>query len=419
MSTKTGSFFKKFSFTVLVFALLFGGLGATARPAFAGADDSAACLEIHVVERGEYLSQIAKLYGVSWRWLAEINDLEEPSLIYPGQKLCVEVDEDATGEPTIPPTGNVASLSILSVVKGQSVTIQAANYPANLEFRVLMDKIGTRAVDGVRAGTAKTDKDGSFKATFGVPASLKDQNLIAIRIEVTGSSGHFAYNWFQNSTSTINPGSGTSAGRPSISIIKVIEDTSVEIEAKNLGANKMVIVWFDRMYGGGGVTGIKAGTLIAGSDGSLKATVRIPKELHDRSALAIRLQAVDGSGSSVSNWFSNASSENGVGSGAPYGYTGGIPSISIASVLEDDEVSIEARQFPARKELNVFMGKMGTQGLNGIKVGMVKTEKDGSVSESFNIPKELRGKEKIAVRLQAADGSGYYAYNWFFNQDTN
>ena len=106
-------------------------------------------------------------------------------------------------------TGNVASLSILSVVKGQSVTIQAANYPANLEFRVLMDKIGTRAVGGVRAGTAKTDKDGSFKATFGVPASLKDQNLIAIRIEVTGSSGHFAYNWFQNSTSTINPDSGT------------------------------------------------------------------------------------------------------------------------------------------------------------------------------------------------------------------
>lgn len=39
------------------------------------------------------------------------------------------------------------------------------------------------------------------------------------------------------------------------------------------------------------------------------------------------------------------------------------------------------------------------------------------MSESFNIPKELRGKEQIAIRLQAADGSGYYAYTWFANQD--
>lgn len=138
----------------------------------------------------------------------------------------------------------------------------------------------------------------------------------------------------------------------------------------------MVVVWFDRLYGGGGVTGIKASTLITGKDGSLKATVRIPKELYDRSGLAIRLQTVDGSVSPVSNWFSNTSTANGVGSGAPYGYTGGIPSVSVASVLEDDEVAIEARQFPARKELNVFMGKMGTQGLNGIQVGTVKTGKD-------------------------------------------
>ena len=53
------------------------------------------CTEYHTVQRGEYLTKIARMFGVSWRWLADINDLENPSIIYPGQVLCVELKQVA------------------------------------------------------------------------------------------------------------------------------------------------------------------------------------------------------------------------------------------------------------------------------------------------------------------------------------
>jgi lysozyme len=55
------------------------------------------CTKIHTVQKGEYLSQIAKLYGVSWKWLADINDLVNPSKIFPGQKICVALGDGSTG----------------------------------------------------------------------------------------------------------------------------------------------------------------------------------------------------------------------------------------------------------------------------------------------------------------------------------
>jgi hypothetical protein len=176
-------------------------------------------------------------------------------------------------------------------------------------------------------------------------------------------------------------------------------------------------VWFERLSGQSGVSSVKAGTLTTSRDGSINATVRIPKEMIDRSPLALRLQAVDGSGSVVSNWFGNATSEDGVGSGAPYGSKSGIPGMSIREVDKNQNVTLEGYRFPARKEVTIWMGKMGTEGLNGIKAGTVKTDKNGSFSETFKIPKELRDKKQIAIRLQAADESGYYAYSWFDNRD--
>lgn len=423
MFAKKSTLFTKITYIFLAFALLLSGLGAMAQPALAA--EKTTCTQTHVVERGEYLSEIAKQYEVSWRWLAEINNLKNPSLIYPGQKLCVALVDSATGNPVspvIPVTGESPTFSIISVVKGRSVTIQVVNYPANLEFQVLMDKIGTRAVDGVKAGTATTGKDGSFKATFNIPSSLADQTLIAIRIEATGSSGHYAYNWFQNSTKSSDEGStptsGSASANRTLSIVEVFEDTSVSIKGQGFGASRTYIVYFDRQYGKGGTIGIKAGTILSARDGSIKATVSIPKALSDYSALAIRLQAADGSGSTISNWFANMDSDNDSGGGAPYSYNGGIPTVQIAGVNRGRNVTLDISHFPARQELKVLMGKIGTQGINGIEVTTIKTDRNGSYSETFKIPKELQDRKQIAVRVVAVDGSGYYAYNWFDNSNT-
>jgi len=45
--------------------------------------------QVHVVRPGEYLSQIARLYGTTVWALAAANDLSNPSLIYAGQRLII------------------------------------------------------------------------------------------------------------------------------------------------------------------------------------------------------------------------------------------------------------------------------------------------------------------------------------------
>jgi hypothetical protein len=61
---------------------------------------------------------------------------------------------------------------------------------------------------------------------------------------------------------------------------------------------------------------------------------------------------------------------------------------------------------------------MGTKGINGIKVDSVDSGSGGSKEFTFDIPSELDGSYKISIRMQSPT-SGYYAYNWFYNNTTN
>ena len=103
-----------------------------------------------------------------------------------------------TPGPWLPP-GTSPTFSISSVVKDDTVTVQTHNFPANDDFKVLMNYIGTRGVGGVQVDTFNSGTGGSFSKTFTIPDSLKGQQRIAIRI-YSPTSGYFAYNWFWNST---------------------------------------------------------------------------------------------------------------------------------------------------------------------------------------------------------------------------
>ena len=61
------------------------------------------------------------------------------------------------------------------------------------------------------------------------------------------------------------------------------------------------------------------------------------------------------------------------------------------------------------------MGEMGTRGVNGIKVATISSGAGGSFTDTFNIPDALKGRYQISIRLQSVTGSGYFAYNWFYN----
>jgi hypothetical protein len=94
------------------------------------------------------------------------------------------------------------------------------------------------------------------------------------------------------------------------------------------------------------------------------------------------------------------------------------PTFSIVSVVADKNVTIETYNFPEYDSFDVLFGKMGTRGVNGIKVATISSGSGGSFTKTFNIPNALKGEYQIAIRLQSNTGSGYYAYNWFYNNTT-
>lgn len=92
-----------------------------------------------------------------------------------------------------------------------------------------------------------------------------------------------------------------------------------------------------------------------------------------------------------------------------------IPTFSIASVVPDTSVTILTYNFPANRSFDVLMGPISTRGVGGIKVTTLNSGAGGSFSATFKIPPALQGQYQIALRLENTTGSGYYAYNWFYN----
>jgi LysM repeat protein len=99
----------------------------------------------------------------------------------------------------------------------------------------------------------------------------------------------------------------------------------------------------------------------------------------------------------------------------PSGY---VPTFSIVSVVRDSTVTIQTANFPANDTFNVLMGTYGTQAVNGTKVGTYNSGNGSSKSATFNIPANLQGRSKIAIRL-VSPTSGYFSYNWFYNYNSS
>jgi LysM repeat protein len=408
MSTNNRSMFFKLSMLALSLAVMLSGFVAV-QPA-AAADTESVCTQYHTVQRGEYLAKIAQMYGVDWRWLAEINDLENPRLIFAGNLLCVATS-DGSGSPGIPNTGSNPVFNVVSVKKDQTVTVQVSGYPANKTFEILMGKIGTKGVNGTLVGNAKTNSSGAFSVTVDIPAKLEGQATIAIRIEAVDNSGFYAYNWFYNKNQSGNSG-GTEGGSytSGLAITAVVEDKSVSFKAGNLLPNRTYGVYLDRKNSNEKVTGMWVDSVTTDSKGYVADTVQIPVEYRDRRELSLRLVSNDGKSFVATSWFLNATSSGTV--------AGSVPTFSIIAVVKNSSVTIQTFNFPANKQFEVLMGKMGTQGINGTRVDKIKSDNDGSFKATFTIPEKFQGRSQIALRLQATDGSGFYAYNWFYNSTT-
>jgi hypothetical protein len=94
------------------------------------------------------------------------------------------------------------------------------------------------------------------------------------------------------------------------------------------------------------------------------------------------------------------------------------PSFSIVTVVEDDKVTIKTYNFPAGDSFKVRMGAYGTLGVGGTVVDTQASGGGGTFTATYSIPAGLAGATRIAIRLESPT-SGYYAYNWFWNNTSN
>jgi hypothetical protein len=310
------------------------------------------------------------------------------------------------------------TFSISEVKTDESVTILTNNMPANKNFNVLMGEIGTKGIDGIVVATLNSDKGGSFLATFPIPEQLKGRAQIAIRLEGTDNP-YYAYNWFWNDAKN-----GTwpedyppaqpptcACNIPTFSIKSVVKGEDVTITTYNFPKNVEFTVLMGKMWTRG-INGIEVATLNSGEGGSFEATFDIPAELANEERIAIRLEGTGGY--YAYNWFWNNTAST--PPAEPVDGYSGYPYFFITAVEKDTTVSIKAYNLPEGTDFTVLMGKMWTMGINGIEVTTLNSGEGGTLEATFEIPAELAGEQRIAIRLQ---GEVYYAYNWFWNNTTN
>lgn len=315
----------------------------------------------------------------------------------------------------------IPTISIVSVVTDDSVTIQTHNYPPNQVFQVRMNYFGTLGAGGPVVGTLNSGAGGSLSASYPIPDFLKGQRQIAIRLD--SAQGYFSYNWFWNNTDgtggqPVPPPDYT--GIPTISIAAVARDTTVTITTHNFPPNQIFDVT-QGLMGTQGINGIRVGEINSGSGGSQTVQFPIPAELRGQNQISIRAQTRHANPYFAFNWFWNNTAGDGTGGQPPPtpqppppGHTG-IPVIKICTVARDQNVTFQANNFPPGTDFVVTMGPMHTAGLNGTAVGSFNSGAGGTFTQTFNIPNNLKGLSQISIRAQ---GSPYFSYNWFWNNTT-
>jgi hypothetical protein len=203
------------------------------------------------------------------------------------------------------------------------------------------------------------------------------------------------------------------SGYPTFSIVSVVKDTSVTIKTHNLPYHDEFRLRMGKI-GTRGVNGIKVASFSTGKGGSQTLTFDIPATLHGQRLVSIRIESTTGSGYYAYNWFYNAGS---VGKGGKPGYSG-YPTITILSVVRNKSVTFDVNNMPPNDRFKVLMNRMGTRGVNGVQLSSFTTGDGGRGTFTFSIPEKYHGRHQIAIRIQSTSGSGYYAYNWFYNNTT-
>ena len=257
--------------------------------------------------------------------------------------------------------GNAAALydnpsfTIVAVTKDTNATIQGQGFPPNTDFVVTFGAMGTRGVGGSWVAMLNSGT-GSFTAVIPIPTGWRGATQIAVRLENLWS-GHFAYNWFYNSTATVpvnNP--------PPIVAVTPVVPPLATVPATAVPA-----------------TAVPATPVPPTPTAAPPPATTVPNP--------------------------NA------------GYSG-IPACSVQAVVRDTSVTIQGSNFPRQIAFTVRMGSFGTQPYPGGGFAAA-TFNSGDVStftQTFNLPTEVKGLSRVGIRIESsAAANSFNCYAWFYN----
>jgi LysM repeat protein len=127
----------------------------------------------YVVQRGDYLSLIARRFGTTVAELLRLNpEITNPSRIYPGQVIRLPAGA----------TGTSVTLSSTAPKPGATVTVTVRGFPANANIDYRTGKQGQAYVNVV---DGKTNASGQHSATITIPSTAVKGEKWVVRVLTT------------------------------------------------------------------------------------------------------------------------------------------------------------------------------------------------------------------------------------------
>lgn len=105
-----------------------------------GSESSGTGSIIYTVKRGDSLYRIARSYGVTVNQIVSLNNIQNPNLIYPGQKLRIT----SISMPNFTRTNNNGNYSYYRVRRGDSLYRIARRYGVTVDYLVNLNNIQNR-----------------------------------------------------------------------------------------------------------------------------------------------------------------------------------------------------------------------------------------------------------------------------------
>ena len=142
----------------------------------------------------------------------------------------------------------------------------------------------------------------------------------------------------------------------------------------------------------------KIGTLNTGKDTSVKESFKLPDDIKNASSFLVCLKNLHNDAQICNNPNYNHDADkddSGSGSSSSATFKG---TFTLKIVSKD--LQITTSKFPANSFFNVKVDDATGKALEWIKVGVLRVDKDGAVTQSFSLPEKLEKASKLNVCLK-------------------